>query len=154
MARSLSYNSVVALLVLICLPALAAVSEENPEQPISANTFAFEFSMGTQGILSFAEVGVRLPQIGSRVFVDVKARMMSSLNWATFIHLETGESVSFHPDVVGGVVSFGGHSPLLSGLFRMYGQTELFLGYSFTPWDAAIYGTGNLFSENLTYGHL
>ena len=42
----------------------------------------------------------------SSVFLGLKARIMSSLTWATFIH-QKGESVSFHPVVVAGVLSCG-----------------------------------------------
>jgi hypothetical protein len=79
---------------------------------------------------------------------------MSSLTWATFINRSTGEAVSFHPDVVGGVLSFGGSSPLLRDTFRAYGGTDVFVGYSFTPWDSAIYGTGNLIGANVTVAAL
>jgi hypothetical protein len=141
----------VILLTLVRLTNLAFASDEVPKPESWGRTSAIEFSTGTQGILSFAEVGVRSPMMGRSMFVDLKVRFLSSLTWATFIHLETGESVSFHPDVVGGVVSFGGYSPMLYGVLRMYGQVEIFLGYSFTPWDSAIYGTDNLFGDNVTY---
>jgi hypothetical protein len=114
-------------------------------------SLGLEFSMGTQGILSFEEVGIRLPMIGDNFFVAVKARLLSSLTWATFVALQTGDTVSFHPDVIGGVVSFGGVSPLIHGALRMYGQCDILLGYSFMPWDSAIYGVGNLIGDNLTY---
>jgi hypothetical protein len=114
-------------------------------------SWALEASAGTQGILSFEEVGVRLPLIGGSCFIGLSARLLSSLTWATFTNLRTGATVSFHPDVVGGVVSFGGVSPMFHDTFRMYGQSDLFLGYSFMPWDSAIYGVGNLIGDNLTY---
>ena len=89
--------------------------------------------------------------IGGGFSVGVKARMLSSLTWATFINQKTLEAVSFHPDVIGGVLSFGGCSPLLYGLLRMYGGSDILLGWSFTPWDSALYGVGNLIGDNLTY---
>ena len=151
MKRTMDIRVVVFFLFALLLPAFACASEENDELSNPGRTMAFEFSMGTQGILSFTEVGVRLPMIGSSFFIDLKARMLSSLTWATFTNLETGISVSFHPDVVGGVVSFGGCSPTLFGVLRLYGQTDIFLGYSFTPWDSAIYGVDNLIGDNVTY---
>jgi hypothetical protein len=111
---------------------------------------AFEVGIGTQGILSYEELGVRLPVGSKGLAVAAKARLLSSLTWATFINRSTGEAVSFHPDVVGGVLSFGGSSPLLSETFRVYGGTDALVGYSFTPWDSVIYGTGNLIGANLT----
>ena len=33
----------------------------------------------------------------------------------------------------------------------MYGAMDLLLGYSFTPYDSLIYGTGNLIGKNLTF---
>jgi len=84
------------------------------------------------------------------VFLGVKARFMSSLTWATFIH-QNGESVSFHPVVVAGVVTVGGASPMIQDVYRMDGGMDFLLGYSFTPYDSAIYGTGNLIGKNLTF---
>lgn len=113
-------------------------------------TAAFQFSVGTQGVLSFAEVGVSLPPIGGGVVLGLKARVMSSLTWATFTH-QDGRSVSVHPVVAGGVLSCGGSSPLFEDTYRMYGGMDLLLGYSFTPYDSLIYRTGNLIGRNLTF---
>jgi hypothetical protein len=111
---------------------------------------AFQFSMGIQGSLSFFEAGVVFPSLGDSVFVGLKARIMSSLTWATFIH-QNGESVSFHPVVAGGVISVGGASPMIQDVYRMYGGMDLLLGYTFTPYDSAIYKIGNLVGKNLTF---
>ena len=111
---------------------------------------AFQFSMGIQGSLSFFEAGVVFPSLGDSVFVGLKARMMSSLTWATFIH-QNGESVSFHPVVAAGVVSVGGASPMIEDVYRMYGGMDILLGYTFTPYDSAIYKTDNLAGKNLTF---
>ena len=43
---------------------------------------------------------------------------------------------------------------MIHGIFKMYGGMDLFLGYSFTPYDSAIYETGNLIGDNLTYSLL
>lgn len=120
----------------------------------AGRSLALEFGLGTQGILSYEEVGVRLPRIGKASFVSIKARLASSLTWATFRDLNTGTTVSVHPDVIAGVLSFGGVSPFVSGPVRMYGACDVLLGYSFTPWDSLIYGIGNLIGTNLTYGLL
>jgi len=113
--------------------------------------FGLQFSTGLQGSLSFFEVGVTSPAFGDGMTVGLKARSMSSITWATFLH-RNGQSVSFHPVVVGGVLSFGGASPFIEDSYRMYGGMDLFLGYSFTPYDSLIYKLGNLIGENLTYG--
>jgi len=114
------------------------------------DTAAFQFSIGTQGVLSFAEVGVSLPPIGGGVVLGLKARVMSSLTWATFTHRD-GRSVSVHPAVAGAVLSCGGSSPLFADTYRMYGGMDLLLGCSFTPYDSLIYDTGNLIGPNLTF---
>jgi hypothetical protein len=127
----------------VCTPAFTEEAQ--------GKSLGLEFSMGTQGILSFEEIGVRLPMIGDSSYIGLKARLLSSLTWATFTNMQTGDSVSFHPDVIGGVVSFGGVSPMIHGVLRMYGQSDILLGYSFMPWDSAIYGVGNLVGDNLTF---
>jgi hypothetical protein len=145
-------NRVAVLLLAVLLALLLAAPAFAEEQP--GRGWGLEFAIGTQGILSFEEVGVRLPMIGQGFFIGLKARLLSSLTWATFINMDTGEQVSFHPDVVGGVISFGGCSPMLFGVLRMYGESDILLGYSFTPWDSAIYGTGNLIGDNFTFAIL
>jgi hypothetical protein len=115
------------------------------------NSLAIQFSIGIQGSLSYAEAGVILPPIADTVTIGLKARSMSSITWATFIH-QDGRTVSFHPVLVGGVVSVGGVSPLFKDTYRMYGGMDLLLGYSFTPYDSLIYKTKNLIGKNLTFG--
>ena len=134
-----------AVLLAVCLGTPLFAGEEKE------NSLGLEFSIGMQGILSFQEIGVRLPMIGDSFFIEVKARLLSSLTWATFINMQTGDTVSFHPDVIGGVVSFGGVSPMIHDMLRMYGKSDILLGYSFMPWDSALYGVGNLIGDNLTY---
>jgi hypothetical protein len=72
------------------------------------------------------------------------------LTYATYID-SAGEYASFHPCVVGGAVSFGGCSPMIAERLRAYGSFEVLLGHSFTPWDDAVFGVGNLFGPNLTW---
>ena len=151
MRRSMGVAVAVLVSVCLCAPVFADEEREMRETVGQGNALGLEFSIGTQGILSFQEIGVRLPMIGDRFFIEVKARLLSSLVWATFINMQTGDSVSFHPDVIGGVLSFGGVSPMVYGVLRMYGQSDIFAGYSFMPWDSAIYGVGNLIGDNLTY---
>jgi hypothetical protein len=112
---------------------------------------SLELGMGTQGIMSYEEVGIRIPAGSNGFSIALSARFMSSLTWASFTNLSTGSSVSFHPDVAAGVVSFGGASPLLYGILRAHGAVEILLGYSFTPWDSAIYGVPNLIGPNITF---
>jgi hypothetical protein len=110
----------------------------------------FEVSTGIQGIMSFIQIGLLFPRINDTIFIDVKVKYMSSLTWATYID-QDNNAVSFHPEIIGGAVSFGGYSPLFYNCVRMYGGVDLFLGYSFTPYDSAIRQTGNLIGDNLTY---
>jgi hypothetical protein len=117
------------------------------------NKLGFEVSTGIQGIFSFFQLGILFPRINDTLFVDLKVRYMSSLTWATYIDQDKN-AVSFHPAVIGGAVSFGGYSPLLYNCVRMYGGMELFLGYSFTPYDSYLLQTGNLIGDNLTYALL
>ena len=132
-----------------------AASLSAAEYPADAgSSISIEFGMGTQGIMSYEEAGIRVP-VGSGGFtIALSGRFMSSLTWATFTNLDTGDSVSFHPDIVAGVMSFGGASPLLHGMLRVHGATDILLGYSFTPWDSAIYGVPNLIGPNITYALL
>ena len=133
-----------SMIVIAAFPAAAF-----PED--TGRTIAFEFGMGTQGIMSYEEVGIRIPVGNEGLSAALSARLLSSLTWATFINLDTGSTVSFHPDIAAGVVSFGGASPILHGVLRAHGATVLLLGYSFTPWDSAIYGVPNLIGRNLTF---
>ncbi|UCB44495.1 MAG: hypothetical protein JSV25_09740 [Spirochaetota bacterium] len=110
----------------------------------------FELSTGIQGIMSFFQLGLLFPRINDTIFIDLKVKYMSSLTWATYID-QDNNAVSFHPAIIGGAVSFGGYSPLLYDCVRMYGGADIFLGYSFTPYDSAIRQTGNLIGDNLTY---
>ncbi len=114
--------------------------------------FGVMIGAGLAGSLSFFEIGVILPKINDKVFVDIKLRWMSSITWVTFVHMETSETVSFHPVVVGAVVSVGTIGPLINDAFRVYGGSDLLLGYSFTPYDSLAYGIGNLIPRNLTFG--
>ena len=115
--------------------------------------FSFQVGMGFQGSFSYYEVALNTPVLGDSVFIGVKARLMSSLTWATFIH-QNGESVSFHPMTAAGILSVGGYSPMLQDTYRMYGYSDFLLGYTFTPYDNMAYGTGNLLGPNLTFGVL
>lgn len=131
-----------ALLILFCL-----VGPSGQAQPATA---ALSFNIGIQGSLSFFEAGVVAPALSNGLTLGLKARVLSSLTWATFIH-RNGQSVSFHPVVVGGVLSCGGASPLFEDAYRMYGGMDVLVGYSFTPYDSLIYRTGNLIGRNLTF---
>jgi hypothetical protein len=136
------WKAVIALLIVAIASTKAAAMGDG---------VAVQVSIGIQGSLSYAEAGVILPPIGDTVTIGLKARAMSSITWATFIH-QDGRAVSFHPVVVGGVISVGGTSPLFKDTYRMYGGMDLLLGYSFTPYDSLVYKTKNLIGENLTFG--
>lgn len=114
--------------------------------------FGFEFGAGLAGSMSYVEAGVVLPKINDRVFIDVKARAMSAITWVTFRNMDTAEIVSFHPVVVGAILSTGTVGPIINDELRVYGGSDLFVGYSFTPYDSAFYDVGNLIPPNLTFG--
>ncbi len=116
------------------------------------NGWGIQIGTGLAGSMSYFEIGVMLPKFNDTIFVDVKVRWMSSITWVTFVNMETSETVSFHPVVVGAVVSVGSTSPLINDEFRVYGGSDILLGYSFTPYDSLVYGVGNLIPPNLTYG--
>ena len=105
---------------------------------------------GIQGAFSMFEAGFDLPRINRGFGIGLRARYLSALTYATYID-SAGEYVSFHPCVVGGAVSLGGGSPVIDERFRAYGNFEVLLGHSFTPWDDAVMGVGNLFGPNLTW---
>jgi len=136
----------------LLLAVLAACIGSCVVNAIPANGFGVTVGAGMAGSLSFFEVGVMLPKINDKVFVDIKLRWMSSITWVTFVNMETYETVSFHPVVVGAVVSVGSVGPLMNDEFRVYGGSDILLGYSFTPYDSLAYGVGNLIPPNLTYG--
>ena len=134
------------VLAIVVLVFLASGSSLRAQE----SAVALQFSIGIQGSLSFAEAGIVFPSLGNNAYVGLKARIMSSLTWATFIH-QDGESVSLHPVVVGGIITVGGASPMLEEVYRMYGGMDFLLGYTFTPYDSGIYKTGNLVGKNLTF---
>jgi hypothetical protein len=138
---------VIVVMTLAAVPAAAEIDTLN-----AGRSLGLEFAPGMMGSLSFMQAGVTLPTIGKSFQIGIKARMCSSLTWATFINQETGEQASFHPVTAAGVISFGGSGPILHGFMRPYGATDILAGYTFTPYDDLIYGTGNLIGPNLTFG--
>jgi len=140
-------NKTRVIAALILVVAAASVSAQ-----IDADGFGIEFGAGIAGSLSYFEVGVSLPKINQTVFIDIKARVMSAITWTTFVNMDTSETVSFHPLVVGGVVSVGTVGPVVNDELRVYGGSDLLLGYTFTPYDSLAYGVGNLVPPNLTFG--
>ena len=139
------------MVIAVMMVAVGMLVVPAPVRADPGASLALEVGMGTQGILSYEEVGVRLPLLGGGFSMALKARFLSSMTWATFTDSRTSQTVSLHPDIVGGVLSFGGTSPLLHGILRAHGAAEILLGYSFTPWDSAIYGVGNLIGDNFTF---
>ncbi|MBN2379791.1 hypothetical protein JXM67_08330 [candidate division WOR-3 bacterium] len=135
------------LTLFAAVPAAAEIDTLN-----SGRSLGLEFAPGVMGSLSFMQAGVTLPTIGSSFQIGIKARMCSSLTWATFIDQETGEQASFHPVAAAGIVSFGGSGPIMHGFMRPYGATDILVGYTFTPYDDLIYDCGNLVGPNITFG--
>lgn len=116
----------------------------------SGRSLALTVALGSQGEFSYVEAGVVLPKIGEHLSLELKARAMSCLSWVPVLD-PTLDPSAFHPVAVGGVVSVGGTSPMFRDLFRAYGAAELFVGYTFTPYDSAIHGVANLIGPNVTY---
>ena len=140
-----------AIIICVSLVAAGLAWGDNAENRHSGS-MAFEYANGTMGTFSFFQAGVVFPKINDSFAIAVSARMCSSLTWATFIHMETEEAVSFHPVMAAGIVSFRGNSPPIYDVLIMYGGTDLLVGYTFTPYDSLIYGTGNLVGNNVTFG--
>ena len=137
---------------ILLLTALAVCIAASAVNAAPANGFGITIGAGIAGSLSFFEVGVMLPKINDTVFVDIKLRWMSSITWVTFVNMETSETVSFHPVVAGAVVSVGTIGPFMNDELRVYGGSDILLGYSFTPYDSLAYDVGNLIPPNLTFG--
>lgn len=115
------------------------------------NGLGILFGAGLSGSMSYFETGLMMPKINEKVFINLKVRAMSAITWTTFVNKETNETASFHPVVVGGLISVGSVSPKVNDELRMYGGSDFFFGYSFTPYDSLFYGTGNLIPSNLTF---
>ncbi len=139
---------IIGFVFLLVMKGGVAYSQE--EKP--GGSFCLEADMGSMGILSLFEAGCSFEPVPGSFFIRVKARMASSLTWATYIPMDGSEPVSFHPVLAAGVVSFGGYSPLIRSSFRMYGGTDLLVGYSFTPYEDLILDTGNLIGDNVSMG--
>lgn len=146
--RRLSTRLHTLRLLILALVAAVLAPGISSAQPVG-NAVGLSVGIGTQGEFSYLEAGVALPRLGA-LTIELKARAMSCLNWVPTLDPSL-KPPAFHPVAVGGIVSFGGASPVFSGLFRAYGATDIFLGYTFTPYDSAIYGVGNLIGPNLTY---
>ena len=133
---------------------LSMYSSEDSKEPeeTCGRSAGFLAGTGLQGIFSYGEAGFMFPRIGGSFIIDLKARYMSSITWATFIDQQTGENASFHPVTAAGIVSFGGYSPMMNDAVKLYGGVDLLFGYTFTPYDDFFYGTSNLLGANLTYG--
>jgi len=133
-------------LLVALLLAAAAYGQE------SGTGWGLEFGAGLAGSMSYFEAGIAFPKINGRVFVDLKARFMSAITWTTFRNMENGETVSFHPVAAGAILSTGTVGPLVNGELRVYGGSDIFFGYSFTPYDSAFYDVPNLIPPNLSFG--
>jgi hypothetical protein len=138
-------------LLFLCI-SISSFGQDNSSANTKGKELNVEVTTGLQGSLSFAQVGLNLPQFIDNFTLGIKFRGMSSLTWATFINEQTKESVSFHPVVLAGIISFGGSGKLINDTFRSYGACELLTGYSFTPYDSWFYKVDNLIGKNLTIG--
>ena len=136
--------SVVFFLLVILISGLSAQSE--------GTGWGWQFGTGISGSLSYFETGIMFPRINETVFINAKLRAMSAITWTSFTNMNTDESVSFHPVVLGGLISLGGGSPLIADLIKVYGGADFFLGHSMTPYDSLFYEVDNLFPPNLTFG--
>ncbi|MBI9106976.1 MAG: hypothetical protein JEZ04_09550 [Spirochaetales bacterium] len=114
--------------------------------------WGWQFGTGMSGSLSYFETGVMFPRINETVFINAKLRAMSAITWTNFTNMNTGESVSFHPVVLGGLISVGGGSPMIEDHLKVYGGSDIFIGYSMTPYDSLFYQVDNLFPPNITFG--
>jgi len=139
-------NKLIIIFILLFLISSGITAQSN------GNGWGWQFGTGISGSLSYFETGLIFPRIDETVFINVKLRAMSAVTWTNFTNMNTGESVSFHPVVVGGCLSVGGGNPVIEEYFKVYGGTELFLGYSMTPYDSLFYEVDNLFPPNLTFG--
>jgi len=135
----------ILMILIACVAATGVIA-------VPGDSLGIQFGAGIAGSMSYVEVGLMLPKFNDKVFVDIKVRWMSSITWVTFVNMETSETVSFHPVVVGAVVSVGTVGPLVNDELRVYGGSDILLGYSFTPYDSLAYGVGNLIPPNLTFG--
>ena len=129
---------------------LALSSPAQTQDNTIGSSFGFTVALGSQGSFSFVEFGVVLPRMGDSFTMGIRIRAMSSLNWVPILDRDM-DPAAFHPVIIGGIVTLGGSSPLIHDAFRMYGASEILLGYTFTPYDSAIHGLPNLIGENLTF---
>lgn len=136
-------------IVFICLSVLGGFYTASAQTP--GNNFGIQFGAGIAGSMSFFDIGLIFPKIDEKIFINIKARVMSSITWTTFVNKDTKETASFHPVVVGGSLGIGSVGPMVNDELRMYGGCDLLLGYSFTPYDSLFYKTKNLIPPNLTY---
>lgn len=95
--------------------------------------FGVQFAAGIAGSLSYFDLGIVFPKINERIFINVAARAMSAITWTTFINKDTGDSVSFHPVVIGGVIGVGGgfKSLIVDDKENMYAVASSWLGSGF-----------------------
>ena len=138
--------------ILLMFLAVPFASHASGAAETTAPGRAFEAAAGTQGPLSFFQAGVHFPNVKNSMFLGLKFKYLSCLNYVTFIDPADNTSyISFHPVAMGAVFSIGGASPMSRGFMKAYGGMDLFLGTSSTPYDDMVYGTGNLMGDNVTF---
>ena len=72
----------------------------------------FQFGTGIAGSMSYLEIGLIMPKIKEKVFINIKVRAMSAITWTTFVNKDTNETASFHPVVVGALLGVGSVGPM------------------------------------------
>ncbi|MFH1809710.1 MAG: hypothetical protein ABIJ09_13265 [Pseudomonadota bacterium] len=127
-------------------------TSNEPTVKAVASGFGLEVGTGMHGGLSFIEGGVLFPRFVPHLTGSLKLTAMSAVNWVTFSNLDTGQTVSLHPVIVGGVLSVGGSSDVMHDVVRVYGGADLLLGTTLTPYDSFFYDRENLIGPNLSYG--
>lgn len=139
------------LLSLLMISSFIAYSQASDSISTKRN-LGFEITTGLQGSMSFAQIGAKYSPSKHNFWIGLKFREMSSITWVTFIHMETNESVSFHPFILAGIITMGGSSMQWKDNFKVYGYSEILIGHSSTPYDSYFYNVSNLIGKNVTYG--
>lgn len=145
-------KTIILTLILTTTIVCYAQAQEAYDTKITGDKLNLEITTGLQGVLSFAQFGINLPQFIPHFLIGFKFRGMSCLTWATYIDENTKDSVSFHPVTISGILSVGGTSDFFLERIRTYGALEILIGHTFTPYDDAFNNSGNLVGDNLTAG--
>jgi len=72
-------KKIFVMLLLIIILNFPLIAETNSTSNINGNKFNFEITTGLQGVLSFAQFGINLPQFIPHFLIGFKFRGMSCL---------------------------------------------------------------------------